>query len=102
MQQSLALARTAKEIAGLAVALDLPHVAADCLPAADLPLVLGRHPAAEIIAAVPLEPAARIVRVQPALVAPHRERLARIDVEEIERAFASAGRQLRAPEPRGG
>ena len=44
------------------------------------------------IAAIPLEPAARIVGMNPALGAPYRERLAGIDTEIVERGIAFAGR----------
>src|SRR5262245_7885335 len=100
MQQRLALAGAAEEIARLAVALDLADVAADRLPAADLALVLRRQAAAHIVAAVPLEPAARIVGMNPAVVAPHRERLAGVDSKKIEGAIAPARRELGTRKPR--
>src|SRR5215813_4820436 len=99
MQQRLALALAAQQVARLAVALNLPHVAADRLPATDLAAVLVRHAAAHVVAAVPLEPAARIVVVDPALAPPLRQRLARVDAEEVECAVALTGRELRADEP---
>ncbi len=99
MQQRLALARAAGEVAALAGPLDLSNVPADRLPALDLPGILVRHAAAHVVAAVPLEPAARIVGVDPALLAPDRERLARIDTEEVERAVASLRRELCACKP---
>src|SRR5262249_35458642 len=99
VQQRLALALAAQEIARLAVALDLAHVATDRLPAPDLAAVLVRHAAPHVVAAVPLEPAARIIAMDPALAAPLRQRLARVDAEEIERAVALARRELRADEP---
>src|SRR5262245_25297550 len=81
------------------MALDLPHVAADRLPALDLTAVFVADTAAHVVAAIPLEPAARIVGMDPALLAPDRERLARIDAEEIERTVVPLGRELRACEP---
>src|ERR1700679_3118040 len=60
MQQRLALARPAGMVAGVAIAFDLAGVGADRLPALDLPRVVG-DAAAKVIAAIPLEPAARVV-----------------------------------------
>ena len=51
---------------------------------------LPRHAAAHVVAAIPLEPAARIVGMQPSLGAPDRERLAGIDAEVIQRTVAPA------------
>src|SRR6185312_6753910 len=50
-------------------------------------------------AAVPLEPAAWIVRMDPAFAPPFRQRLAGVDAEEIERAIAVAAREPGAREP---
>ena len=70
MQQCLALAGAAEQIARLAILLYLPDMSADGLPALDLAAIFLRHAAAEGVAAVPLKPAARIVLVQPALLLP--------------------------------
>ena len=99
MQQSLALPRPAKNVATLAVTLDLPDVPAHRLPPLDLAQVLILHAAAQIIAAIPLEPAARVVGVNPTFLAPNGQRLARVDAEEVERSIASARRELSAGEP---
>ena len=88
MQQRLTLARAAEYIAGLAIFLDLPDVTADRFPAADLTRILVRHAAAQVIAAIPLKPAARIVGMEPAFAPPFRQRLAGIDAEKIERPVA--------------
>src|ERR1700726_4666501 len=56
VKQRLALPLTARQIAGLAVLLDLANVAPHRHPALDLPRVLLRQAAPEIIAAIPLEP----------------------------------------------
>ena len=85
MKQGLALARAAPDIAGLAGAAKLRRMAADGLPAPDLPLVFARHPPAPIVPAVPLEPAARIVWVYPSLGSPDAKRLAGVDAETVER-----------------
>src|SRR5262249_18552732 len=52
-----------------------------------------------VITAVPLEPAAGVVPMDPTLLAPHRQRLAGVDAEEVERAVAAARGQLGAGEP---
>jgi len=58
-------------VTGLAVPLDLCDVSSDSLPSLDLARVLLRHAATHVIAAVPLEPAPRIVRVNPAFATPN-------------------------------
>src|SRR4051812_36942268 len=99
VQQRLPLPRAAGQVARLTVPLDLPDMPAYGLPSLDLPPVFGRHAAAHIVAAIPLEPAARIVGVQPSLAPPDRQRLAGVDAEEVERAVASARREPGAREP---
>ena len=64
----------------------------------DLPRVYFRQSASEEIAAIPLEPAARVIRVNPPLFPPHRQILAGIDPEIIQRAVAPARCQLRVDE----
>ncbi len=91
MQQSLALPRAAGEIAKLTVSSQLCHVTADRLPALDLPRVLVGHAAAHVIAAIPLEPAARIIGMNPALLAPRRKRLTGVDTEIVEGAVSAPG-----------
>src|SRR5580700_11184070 len=81
VQQRLALALAAGEIARFAMPLDLADMPADGFPALDLACVLLGLAAAQIIAAIPLEPAARIVRMDPTLLAPFRQRLAGTDTE---------------------
>src|SRR5689334_14745905 len=99
MQQRLALPLAAGQFAGLAIALYLPHVAADRLPALDLAAIFVGHAAAQVIAAIPLEPAARIVRMDPALLAPDGQRLAGVDAVEIQFGVALAFRQLGLGKP---
>src|SRR5512136_691295 len=79
--------------------LDLPHVAADRLPALDLPAVLVGHAPAHVITAIPLEPAAWIVRVNPAFARPFRKRLAGVDTKEIACTVAAARREPSTCEP---
>src|SRR5579863_1722575 len=99
VQQRLALPLAAGDVARLAMALHLADVPPDCLPAADLTRVLVRDAASQIIAAVPLKPAARIVAIEPALAAPDRQRLAGIDAEIVQRLVARFFRELGARKP---
>jgi hypothetical protein len=84
VQQRLPLPSAAPQITRLARKLKLPHVTADCFPAFDLPNVLVRHSSPHVVAAVPLEPAAWIVGVDPSFPAPFRQRLTGIDTEVVE------------------
>jgi hypothetical protein len=63
VQERLALAPPAGRVARLAMFPDLRDVALHRLPATDLAGVLLGHPPAQVVAAIPLEPAARIVRM---------------------------------------
>src|SRR5690242_11819147 len=83
VQQRLPLARAAVGITWVAVLLHLRDVAANLLPAPDLAAIFLGQPAAHVVAAVPLKPAARVVLVDPALAPPRRKRLARIDAEVV-------------------
>src|SRR6476646_3132343 len=62
-------------VAGLitvfAVAFDLRHVATHSVPAPDLSRILFWYSPAHVVAAIPLEPSARIVGMNPTLFAPH-------------------------------
>ena len=99
VQQGLTLARAASSITRLAGAAKLADMAAYCLPAADLSLVLAEHATALVVAAVPLEPAARIVGMYPTLGPPDAERLAGIHTEPVERWIFVPRRQARFGEP---
>ena len=82
MQERLPLPSVAREITRLARKLKLADVTADCFPAFDL--FFDGHSSPDVVAAVPLEPAAWIVRMYPPLPAPFRERLAGFDTEIVE------------------
>src|SRR5262249_47939058 len=100
VQERLALSPAAEKIGRFAMPPDLLHVPTHGFPAFDLTAVFFRHPPAQIIAAIPLEPAARVIGVNPTLGAPFRQRLACSYPEEIERAVAAAaGRELGAYKP---
>src|SRR5687768_3576677 len=98
MQQRLPLAGPAEEVAAHAVFPDLREVACHRAPAFDLARVVGTAPA-DVVTAVPLEPAARILVVDPAFLPPFRKRLRRVDAEAIERAVVALGAELRVLEP---
>jgi len=83
VEQGLPLTRAAEDVTGIAIGLYLRDVALHCFPTADLPPVFVRRAAAHVIAAIPLEPAAWVVIVNPALPAPFGEGLAGIDAEKI-------------------
>src|SRR5688500_20189304 len=68
----------ASDIPGLAVLLDGGHMTSDGAPASDLSRVVGAAPA-QMVPAVPLEPAARILRIDPAIPPPRGERLRSVD-----------------------
>jgi hypothetical protein len=91
VQERLALAATAEQVAGLAAFLQLPHMAADRFPTLDLPAVLVGQAATHVKAAIPLEPAPRIVRMNPAFAFPFRQRLARIDTKKLQAASRPRG-----------
>ena len=84
VKKSLPLTFAARLITRLAMKFDLSDMSSYCLPPPDLSKVLVRHSAAHTISAVPLKPAARIVGVYPSVLAPYRQRLARIDAEVVE------------------
>src|SRR5262245_19739164 len=92
VQQSLALTRAAHWVAGLAMPSNLRDVPSDGLPALDLARIFGRHAAAHVVSAIPLEPAPWIVGMNPALVQPNRQRLAGIDAEVI-KCWVGTGRR---------
>ena len=96
MQQRLALALGAHDVTALAVALDLAHVPAHRLPTLNLARVLLWLAPAEVVAAVPLEPAARVILVDPPLSPPFSQRLARVGAEVVELAVALPVRAWRA------
>ena len=95
-----ALAGAARQVAGAAVPFQLGDVSAGGSPAADLTLVVG-HPAAAEVAAIPLEPAPRVVGVNPAVFSPQRQRLRGIDAEKIQLGVVPLGAEAGLVEPLG-
>ena len=67
MKQGLSLAPATRQVAGLAVPHDLAYVTPYASPALDLAGILFRQSPAHEISAKPLEPAARVVGVNPPL-----------------------------------
>ena len=76
----------------------LSHVPANGAPTRDLAQIIFTATSA-IISAIPLEPATRIVGMDPAFAPPFRERLRRIDAKIIERGTPSSLRNLCSLEP---
>jgi len=68
MKQRLALARRASQITLVEIPLDLDDMPPHCLPPFDLAAVLLGHASAHIVAAIPLEPASRVIWMNPALL----------------------------------
>lgn len=93
------MARSTQEVPAIAVPGELPDVTADCSPTANLALVLVRYPSPLIVTAIPLEPAARVVRVDPSLGAPHRQRDTRFDAEKVKVAVGGSRGKLRLSKP---
>ena len=94
MQHSLPLLSPASHIPWPAVLTYLSNMPADSEPALYLAVILLRHAAALVVATVPLEPAARIGRVNPAFSAPLGKRLTRIYTEVVERRIVLFVTQL--------
>lgn len=100
MQKRLALAGPTLQIPFPTILLDLRRVPGDRFPSLDLPLVLLRQPPAQVVPAIPLEPAARVVVfIYPALFLPDVERLAGVRMEKVQRVIVALGRKLGARKP---
>ncbi len=83
MQNGLALFGAAMEVAGEAVFADLGDVAIDGFPSFDLALVFFVHTAAEVVAAIPLEPATGVEWVDPVFFAPNGKGLGGVDAKVV-------------------
>ena len=71
MQNRLPLPRATFHVTPLAVLLHLGDVSLDRLPTIDLPLIV-LPASAHVVTTVPLEPATRVVFMEPALFLPNR------------------------------
>jgi hypothetical protein len=98
MQQRLTLTPAASEIAMFAVLLQLRDVTSSGAPTSDLTQIIFM-PAPTVIPAIPLEPAARIIRMDPTLAPPLRERLRRDHAKKIQRSTRPIRRKLGPSEP---
>ena len=101
VEEGLALSGAAGEIAPGAIVFDLGDVAAEGEPAFDLAVVIFAA-AAAVIAAIPLEPAAGVLVINPAFLLPDVERLGGIDAEEIEGGVMALVAEAGVFEPGGG
>ena len=100
MQQGLALAAAAGQVAGGAEFLYLSGVAADVLPAGDLTSVFVRDASPHVVAAIPLKPAPRVVWVNPTFCLPLFAALTGAYLKEVA-AWVVGWRQLGVCEPFG-
>src|SRR5579872_1427229 len=100
VQQRLPLFPAALEVARLAVPANGRRMARDRPPPPDLPRIVSR-PSPHVVPAIPLEPAARILRADPAVAPPDGQGLGGVDTEVIEAGVAARRRELRANEPAG-
>src|SRR4051812_39013715 len=98
VEQRLALPRPAGQVTAPAVLLDLRNVPADRPPALNLPRVVRAAPTQEV-PAEPLEPAARVVVMGPALRAPDCERLGRIHPKVVQLRIMVLGAEPGLREP---
>jgi hypothetical protein len=98
MEQRLALLPPTVEIASATILLQLSDVTSHRAPAFDLALiVLAAAP--EIVTTIPLKPAARILRINPAFLAPERERLGSVDLEKVQGRVMPLRTEFRPLEP---
>ena len=93
MKQGLALSPPAAQIAFFAVLDESRDVPRDPAPALNLARVVVAA-ATRVVAAVPLEPAPRILRVDPSLAPPLRQRLRRVNAEVIDSSGRDAPRRV--------
>ena len=99
LQQCLSLSGSARKVAWLTVIAQLRCMSSKCLPAFDLAHVLVGHAAPHIVAAIPLEPSARIVGMEPSLSSPLRQGAAGIDPKVVQGAVSPARRKFGPFEP---
>lgn len=98
MQKCLPLFGSTLEVAFSAVFTKLCNVSLHCLPSFDLAPVI-RTASSHIVSAVPLEPSSRVVRVEPALLEPVRQRLRSVQAEAVQLRVVELVAELRFFEP---
>jgi len=100
VEEGLALARAAGEVARAAIISYLRAVTAERFPSLYLPLVFFAETPAHIVAAIPLKPAARVVFfIDPSFLFPDGEWLARVYFEVIEGVVVFLRREFCARKP---
>ncbi len=100
MEKRLTLPRTTIQTATRTVAFQLAEMPADRSPAFDLTQVIGAT-SPRIISAIPLKPAARIFRINPAIFPPNDERLRSVHPKKVELGVVPLRAKLRPAEPTG-
>ena len=98
MKDGLSLPPPTFEIPRFAVLANRRHVSGDRTPASNLPDVVGGS-AAHVVAAIPLEPPAWILLVDPAAATPDGERLRGVHAEAVLARVMPLDAQLGAGEP---
>jgi hypothetical protein len=78
------LSRPTGLITRLTGGFDLPNVPVHVFPAINLPTVFVAETSTKIVAAIPLEPTAWVIRIKPAFALPFFPTLAGVDFEIIE------------------
>lgn len=94
MKQSLPLPSSAEEIPLKTVVFYLIYMTLHFFPAVNLTSILVFHASAPIVTAVPLEPAARIGRMDPTLCPPNRKWLTCPDAKVVKRWIISFRRKF--------
>jgi hypothetical protein len=71
LEKRLSLPPAAMHIARRAVLLKLMNVAPHCFPSSDLARIFLAYTATQVVAAIPLKPAPRVISVDPSLFTPN-------------------------------
>src|SRR5262249_55313536 len=98
VQHCLSLAASASEVSSFAMLPNGCHMPCDGPPSTNLASIVSRA-AAHVVSAIPLKPASRILRLNPAISTPGRERLRGIHAEVIQFRIVPCRAQLRVREP---
>ena len=98
LKERLPLTRATREIARSTMPHHLRNVPPHRSPPSNLSRIIP-VPATTIVSAIPLKPPARIIRVNPSFLSPHRERLTRINPKVIQLWIAFAGCEFRMRKP---
>ncbi len=98
MEKRLALFAATVHIARFAGTLYLPYVPNHTFPALYLTLIVGASASREV-SAIPLEPAAGVLIVNPTLIAPHGKRLGGVDAEIVQLRVVAFMTEFRVLEP---